>query len=91
MYDYESKLDQSKFPERSGYESVTEQQLNDLEQQLSTIEGGYKELLGSPAAPQQAARPAPQGIVKVASRADALKLPPGTRFQAPDGRVITRR
>jgi hypothetical protein len=94
MSDYESKLDQGKFPSRREYESVTEQQLNDLEQQLSTIEGGYKELLGSPAQSQQApqsAGVAPQGIVKVASRAEALKLPPGTRFQAPDGRVITRR
>jgi hypothetical protein len=46
MSDYESKLDQGKFPARNEYESVTEQQLNDLEQQLGTIEQGYNDLLG---------------------------------------------
>jgi hypothetical protein len=60
MSDYETRLDQSKFPSRGNYEEVGEQQLQALEQLLNTIEQGYSELLGgkaaAPAAPAAPAR-----------------------------------
>jgi hypothetical protein len=45
MSDYETKLDQSKFPSRRAYESVTADVLNNLDDQLSLIENGYRGLL----------------------------------------------
>lgn len=45
MSDYETKLDQSKFPTRTAYESVTEDTLNNLDDQLALIERGYTDLL----------------------------------------------
>lgn len=63
MSDYETKLDQSKFPTRNDYESVTEQQLSDLDNMLNAIETGYKDLLtggqqqGGAAPAQQQADP----------------------------------
>ncbi len=84
MSDYESKLDQSKFPARNGYESVTEQQLDDLEQQLGTIEQGYTDLLGGAQQPaQQTAAPQAQSFASEADAAAAAaagKLKPGTRI-----------
>jgi hypothetical protein len=54
MSDYESKLQEATLPSRGTYESVTEQQIADLERLLDTVEGGYRDLLGegtqSPAA-----------------------------------------
>lgn len=47
MSDYETRLDQAKFPTRGKYEEVAEQQLLALEELLNTIEGGYSELLGA--------------------------------------------
>ncbi len=57
MSDYETKLDQAKFPSRKNYENVTEQQINALEDQLALIENGYKGLLGGgqESPPEQAA------------------------------------
>jgi hypothetical protein len=58
MSDYETKLDQSKFPTRNDYESVTEQQLGDLDNMLNAIETGYKDLLsGSQQPGAQQAQP----------------------------------
>lgn len=45
MSDYETKLDQAKFPTRDDYESVTEQQIADLDNMLNAIETGYRDLL----------------------------------------------
>lgn len=45
MSDYETKLDQAKFPTRNEYESVTEQQIADLDNMLNAIEAGYRDLL----------------------------------------------
>jgi hypothetical protein len=56
MSDYETKLDQSKFPTRNAYESVTADVLQNLEDQLSLIETGYKDLL-SGNAPDSSAPP----------------------------------
>lgn len=60
MSDYETKLDQSKFPTRNDYESVTEQQLSDLDNMLNAIETGYKDLLTGGQQQGAAAPPAPQ-------------------------------
>jgi hypothetical protein len=46
MSDYESRIDQSKFPKRGDYESVTEDQIQAVEDLLTTIESGYTDLLG---------------------------------------------
>jgi hypothetical protein len=69
MSDYETKLDQSKFPTRNDYESVTEQQLGDLDNMLNAIETGYKDLLGS--APQGAT---PQSGAQTQQQADPLGI-----------------
>lgn len=47
MSDYETKLDQAKFPNRRDYESVTEQQINAIDDMLALIENGYTGLLGN--------------------------------------------
>ncbi len=58
MSDYETKLDQSKFPSRKAYESVTEDVIKNLDDQLSLIENGYKGLLsGTADQPQPASQP----------------------------------
>lgn len=46
MSDYESRIDQSKFPKRGDYESVTDDQIAAIEDLLTTIESGYTDLLG---------------------------------------------
>lgn len=85
MSDYETKLDQAKFPTRNEYESVTEQQINQLESMLDQIESGYSDLLGGGSAASQASAP-----VSVSSPQEAMQLPPGTRFMTPDGRIKVR-
>ncbi len=95
MSDYETKLDQSKFPDRSSYESVTADTLKNLDDQLSLIETGYKDLLSGgnsqPQAPQAPAAAAQgNGPVRVNSPQEAMALPPGTTFVTPDGRVKVR-
>jgi hypothetical protein len=57
MSDYETKLDQSKFPTRKNYESVTQQQIDALEDQLALIESGYQGLLGG-----QSQQPSQQAV-----------------------------
>jgi hypothetical protein len=93
MSDYETKLDQSKFPSRGDYETVTADKLAQLDDMLNLIEGGYKDLL-SGSAPQQQQNPAPQapqqGPVRVNTPQEAMALPSGTQFVTPDGRVKVR-
>jgi ribosomal protein S13 len=45
MSDYETKLDQAKFPARTNYESVTEEQIQAIDDQLTLIDRGYRSLL----------------------------------------------
>lgn len=45
MSDYETKLDQAKFPARTNYESVTEEQIQAIDDQLTLIDRGYRGLL----------------------------------------------
>jgi hypothetical protein len=73
MSDYETKLDQSKFPRRGAYESVTADTIKNLEDQLSLIENGYKTLLegGSTA---QGSTPAAPPKETAAQRAARLGL-----------------
>jgi hypothetical protein len=60
MSDYETRLDQSKFPDRTSYESVTEEQMQGLEDLLNNIESGYADLLDTP---KKAAGGAAPGVV----------------------------
>lgn len=60
MSDYETRLDQSKFPERTSYETVTADQMQGLEDLLNNVESGYQEMLGSK--PETAA---PKGAPKM--------------------------
>jgi hypothetical protein len=90
MSDYETKLDQSKFPTRNDYESVTEQQLGDLDNMLNAIETGYKDLLSG--GQQQGAAPGQQsGPAQIKSDADYAQLPSGAQYIAPDGSTRTKR
>lgn len=92
MSDYETRLDQAKFPERGNYEEVTAQKLDQLDALVNGLDTGYRDLLGGTsdtAAPAEASAPA-DGVVTVTSPAEAMKLPPGTRFKTPDGRVKVR-
>lgn len=93
MSDYETKLDQSKFPARGDREAVTADKIQGLEDMLATIESGYTSLL-SGGAPEAASPAAPaaggQGPVRVNSPQEAMALPPGTHFITPDGRTKVR-
>jgi len=53
MSDYETRLDQAKFPTRDEYEAVTEQQIGDLDNMLNAIESGYSDLINGGGQPQQ--------------------------------------
>jgi hypothetical protein len=87
MSDYETKLDQAKFPTREEYESVTQQQIDDLDNMLNAIETGYKDLLsGGQAAPQQQQAP-----IQITGDSDYAQLPSGTQYIAPDGSTRTKR
>lgn len=62
MSDYETKLDQAKFPTRKDYESVTQQQIDDLDNMLNAIETGYTDLLsGGAQTPAQPGGTQPTG------------------------------
>ena len=63
MSDYETRLDQSKFPTRGDYEDVIDQKLTQLETLFSGLEEGYTGLLGGSdmAAPSAPTAPAPTG------------------------------
>ena len=89
MSDYETKLDQGKFPARNAYESVTTEQIQGIEDLLSTIESGYAGLL-SGGSSEQAPPQSQQGEVRVSSPQEAMALPPGTVFVTPDGRRKVR-
>lgn len=57
MSDYETRLDQAKFPSRQNYESVTQQQIDAIDNQLNLIENGYKNLLGGSQPTEDAQEP----------------------------------
>jgi hypothetical protein len=93
MSDYESRIDQSKFPKRGDYESVTDDQIVAIEELLTTIESGYTDLLGGGSQqPTQSSPPKQQSgePVRVTSPQEAMALPPGTVFITPDGRRKVR-
>ncbi len=57
MSDYETRLDQSKFPSRGDYENVTQQQIDDIRMMLDTLDQGYRGLLEGTAPTQQQQEP----------------------------------
>jgi hypothetical protein len=87
MSDYESKIDQAKFPNRGDYESVTADQIEQLDMLLSTIEAGYSELLGGGTQQRQETAPQSQGI----DERGYQSLPSGTVYRAPDGSLRKKR
>lgn len=64
MSDYETKLDQSKFPKRGDYESVTGDKLKQLDDMLALIENGYTGLLGGGTAETGAQQQAPAAAIE---------------------------
>lgn len=92
MSDYESKLDQAKFPSRTDYEATTEQKIAGIEDMLALIENGYTGLLSGGAQqsdPAQQQKPAPNSVAPPPSggvrqfateaEAEAAGIAPGTR------------
>lgn len=61
MSDYETELDQSKFPKRDDYETVTADKLQQLDNMLALIENGYTDLLSGGATQQPEQPTAPAG------------------------------
>lgn len=90
MSDYETRLDQSKFPARTDYETVTAQKLQGIEDFLNTVEQGYTDMLAGPSASAPRNVGAGGGPAKVSSPQEAMRLPPGTQFVTPDGRLKVR-
>ena len=54
MSDYETRLDQAKFPNRGDYESVTADSIEQLDAMLNAIETGYTDLLSGGEPEQEA-------------------------------------
>lgn len=66
MSDYETKLDQAKFPQRNTWETVTEDQIRGLEDMLALIENGYTDLLsGGTQQESDVLQQGPGGLPKV--------------------------
>jgi hypothetical protein len=86
MSDFETRLAQAKFPDRGQYETVSQQQIQSIEDLLSGLESGYTDLLGEATAAQPSG-----GAVRVKTAAEAAKLPPGTAFITPDGQRRVRK
>lgn len=63
MSDYETKLDQAKFPSRGAFESVTADKIQGLDDMLSLIENGYTDLLSGNSPQGQASATAKQPTV----------------------------
>lgn len=73
MSDYETKLDQQKFPDRTNYESVTGEQIQGVDDLLTLLERGYDGLLSGGA--QQSQEPAAQAAprrVKVDAQGNVI-------------------
>lgn len=70
MSDYETRLDQAKFPSRGDFEEVTADNIQQLDAMLNAIEVGYSDLISQ--GPVQAGqdKPGPAGVV------DFSQLPP---------------
>jgi hypothetical protein len=70
MSDFETKLNQAKFPSRGDYESVTEQQIQSLTDMIDDWTRGYQEMLDDAGTPTDT--PAPK--LTAAQRAASLGL-----------------
>jgi hypothetical protein len=64
MSDYETRLDQAKFPDRNQYESVTADSLEQLDAMLNAVETGYSDLISEGPVQAPTAAPAPAGAPK---------------------------
>jgi len=76
MSDYETKLDQSKFPSRSDYETTTADKIQGLEDMLALIENGYTNLLGAGTA-QSSPPAAPDGAPAIGAEEGGYRFKGG--------------
>jgi hypothetical protein len=95
MSDYESKMDASQFPSRTDYESVIEQKIQGMEDQIALLSNGYEGLLSGnqqqqSAQPQQRQEAQPQPAQGI-DEAGYASLPSGTQYRAPDGTIRVKR
>jgi hypothetical protein len=90
MSDYETRLDQAKFPSRQNYEAVTAQQIGYIEEFLNGVEGGYQNMMSGGAQAESAQAGGQGGPVRVNTPEEAAALPSGTEFITPDGRRKVR-
>jgi hypothetical protein len=74
MSDYETKLDQQKFPDRDNYESVTADQIQGIDDLITIIERGYSDLLSGGTA-QAESSVAPSGNRPAAARGQQAQAP----------------
>lgn len=58
MSDFETRLSQAKMPSRNEYESSRDQKIKGLEDYITNLESGYKDLLAEGQQPQQSVSPA---------------------------------
>lgn len=74
MSDYETKLDQAKFPERNAWEAVTADQIQGIEDMLALIDNGYTGLLsgGQEQGQQQPQASQPPRRVKVDAQGNVI-------------------
>lgn len=84
MSDYETRLDQAKFPSRTDYESVTDDNITQLDNMLTAIESGYRTLLeGGEIQPSEAAQSGQKSFATEAEASAAAQrgeIKPGDRI-----------
>ena len=82
MSDYESRLAEMTLPGRTDTAEGRREAIAGLRELVRLTREGYAELVGSGAATDS--------VVTVRTRAEAMRLPSGTKFRAPDGQVRVR-
>lgn len=89
MSNYETALDEMALPSRWGSDEGRAEAIQGIDQLVSGLETGYKELV-----PQGSARSAAprsgggnRGIPTLKNPSEVKNLPPGTRFRTPDGQI----
>lgn len=83
MSDFETRLDQAKIPSRGKYESVTEQQLQQLEALADGVIMGYSDILGETPAGQEV----PQGVGSLEAPPEGID-PEDWKYMTPEERAM---
>lgn len=79
MSDYETRLQQAKFPDRGQYESVSDQQIQSVQDTLDLLEKGYADMLQGGAAQTPSQPEQPQRAQAPQQAIDYLKAHPETK------------